>query len=98
MTQIRWSPRASANLDAIYDYIAETSITAANRQRDLILNAIEQIRKFPDSGRGGRIPPLDELIVPKTPYIIYYRRTAESIDLAMIRHGAQKPLKRLPRG
>jgi toxin ParE1/3/4 len=94
---IRWSRRAAANLDSIYDYIAESNATAAIKQRNLILKAIEQLRDFPHSGHKGRVSPLDELFVPKTSYVIYYRRTAEALDLAMIRHGAQRPLKRLPK-
>jgi plasmid stabilization system protein ParE len=95
--QIRWSRRAVANLESIYDYIAEANVPAAIKQRNLILKAIEQLGSFPRSGHGSRIPPLDELFVPKTSYVIYYRQTTEAIDLAMIRHGAQRPMKRPPR-
>jgi plasmid stabilization system protein ParE len=93
---IRWSRRAAANPESIYDYIAESNVTAAIKQRNLILRAIEQLQRFPRSGHRGRIPPLDELFVPKTSYVIFYRQTAEAIDLAMIRHVAQRPMKRPP--
>jgi len=93
---IRWSRRAAANLESIYDYISESNVTAAIKQRNFILKSIEQLQRFPRSGHKGRVPPLVELLVPRTPYVIYYRQNNDAIDLAMIRHGAQRPLKRPP--
>jgi toxin ParE1/3/4 len=92
--QIRWSRRASNELDLIYNYLTAENAQAAARQLHLILDAVKQLGKFPVSGKLGDVQRTRELIVPGTPYIIYYRRTEIAVKLLSIRHGAMRKPRR----
>lgn len=92
--QIRWSRRASAEFDAIFQYLTTQSTSAAIPQARLILAAVGQLETFPTSGRSGEVRLTRELVVPGTPYIVYYRETEAAVNLLSIRHSArQKPNK-----
>jgi len=90
---IRWTKEAADDFEAIRDYIEADNPAAAIRQSDLILDAIDQLKGFPISGRNTKSPRLRELVVPQTPYIIGYRLRPEAVIIAGIRHGA----RRIPR-
>ena len=95
MIHIEWSSRAEEDFNSIFDYIAEENPAAAVRQTDLILEAVQQLRRFAESGMRSIIRRNRKLAVPRTPYAIYYRFKHERIELTAIRHGAKRPLKRL---
>jgi plasmid stabilization system protein ParE len=73
--QVRWTPQAAEDLQAIYDFIARDSTVYAQLTVEDILSAIDRLTRFPLLGR--RVPErerdaLRELIKP--PYRIVYRR------------------------
>jgi len=89
---IRWTKRVLKQFEAIRDHIAKDSPKAARKQCSMILTAIDQLESFPISGRVGDVSPTRELVVPGTPYIVYYRLGDGVIFLKAIRHAArQKP-------
>jgi toxin ParE1/3/4 len=88
--RIYWSRRASAEFDAIFEYLATESTSAATSQARLILTAIGQLETFPTSGRSGQVALTRELVVQGTPYIAYYRESDEGIKLLSIRHTARR--------
>jgi toxin ParE1/3/4 len=89
---IRWSKLVFRQFEAIRDHIAKDSPKAAQKQCSMILDAISQLDSFPVSGRIGDLSPIRELVVPGTPYIVYYRLGDGVIFLKAIRHAArQKP-------
>ena len=47
--QIRWSRRASAEFDAIFEYLTTQSTSAAIPQARLILATVGQLETFPTS-------------------------------------------------
>ena len=53
---VRWADRAIGNLRAIEDYIAVDNPTAASRLVSGVLERVEALREFPESGR--RVPEL----------------------------------------
>ena len=88
---IRWTKRVLKQFEAIRDHIAKDSPKAARKQCGMILTAIDQLESFPISGPGD-VSPTRELVVPGTPYIVYYRLGDGVIFLKAIRHAArQKP-------
>jgi toxin ParE1/3/4 len=87
--QVRWSPRASAQLDAIFDYVAADNESAAVRQVRLILAATRQIGQFPECGRPSNARYARELAVPGTPYVILYTLHKDLVKLISIKHGAR---------
>lgn len=92
--KIRWTPKASTQLEAIYDYMADNSLRAAELLVERIHSAIEILEDYPEAGRRGRIEGTRELIVTNSPYIVFYRIRHETIHILAIIHGARKlPLK-----
>ena len=94
---IRWTTEASSDLETIREFIAADNPSAAARQCDLILEAVDQIDTFPNSGRQSIVPKLRQLSVPHTPYIIFYRLFPNATVLIGILHGAMRRPKRLRR-
>jgi len=74
VTAVRWTPQASDDLQAIYDFIARDSPHYAQLTVEDLLAAIDRLEQFPLMGR--HVPErsredLRELIKP--PYRIVYR-------------------------
>ncbi|MDX6445311.1 MAG: toxin ParE1/3/4 [Blastocatellia bacterium] len=89
MIQVRWTPQAAEDLQAIYDFIARDSTVYAQLTVEDILSAIDRLTRFPLLGR--RVPErerddLRELIKP--PYRIVYR-TGEVLKILTIFRGSR---------
>ncbi len=74
MTEVRWTPQAEDDLEAVYDFIARDSPHYAQLTIEGILAALDQLEQFPLLGR--HVPEssredLRELIKP--PYRLVYR-------------------------
>jgi len=74
VTEVRWTPQAADDLQAIYDFIARDSPHYARVTIEGVLAAIDRLEQFPLMGR--HVPErsredLRELIKP--PYRIVYR-------------------------
>jgi toxin ParE1/3/4 len=95
---IQWTPLAEAQAHAIHRYIAADSISAADRQLNLILESIQRLSLFPEKGRTGRVHHTRELVVPGTPYIVVYRLKATGIQIISILHGARRWPSDFPQG
>jgi len=88
--QIRLTPSATHDLDAIEAYIAEDNPKAAVRTVLRVLEAIEGLAEFPNVGRPGRVPGTRELVVSGTPFIAVYKVEANILWVARVLHGAQR--------
>lgn len=85
-----WSPEAIDDLLSIRQYIAQDDPATAREIVAAIVTLIEhQLPRFPQSGRTGRVEGTRELIVPRLPFIISYRATAESIDVLRVYHASR---------
>jgi toxin ParE1/3/4 len=90
----RWTPKASKQLEAIYNYIADDSLPAAETLVEQIYAAIKVLEVYPECGRSGRIQGTRELVVTNSPYIVFYRIRRDSVHILAIIHGARKLPKR----
>jgi toxin ParE1/3/4 len=88
--QLEWSVLAIADRDAIFDYIEADSPAAAATVDDRIRQAIENLAKFPEIGRPGRVHETRELVIPRTPYIAVYRIETGMLRILRILHGSQR--------
>ncbi len=90
MVRIIWSPDAAADLEAICEYIAKDSEYYARVFAQGVINAVERLLIFPES---GRIVPeynqkdLREIIFQN--YRIVYRIKSDAIEIVTITHGAR---------
>jgi len=87
--KIEWSAQARAELDVAIDYIVAESPSGAARIRKQILDSVGLLADWPDIGRKGR-RGFRELVIPHTPYIVIYRRSARSVTILRVRHGARR--------
>ncbi len=94
--RLRWSSKAAADREAIYQYIATDSLDAAARTDELIWAAVTSLLIFPEKGRKGRVSGTRELVVQSTPYIAAYRLQGEVVRIVRIRHGAQRWPRTMP--
>lgn len=60
--QLRWTPEAEQDRDAIWRYIAEDNPLAAMRMDELFSKAARSVLEFPQIGRAGIIRVTRELI------------------------------------
>jgi toxin ParE1/3/4 len=88
--RLRWTRRALRRLEAIGDYIAKDSPSAADRVTDRLRAATQILIAHPAIGRVGRISGTRELIIGDLPYIIPYRVTESSIELLSVIHTSQR--------
>lgn len=86
---VRWRDEALTNLDEIYLYIARDKPRAAGRMVERLIERGEQLRDFPRAGRASTITGVFELVVPGTPYILFYKLDDETAEILYVRHGRQ---------
>ena len=85
-----WSKVAIEDLVHLRSYIAKHNPTAAGETAQAILDAVDRLRRFPASGRPGRLPHTRELVVSGTPFIIPYTARSDRIEIIAVLHGARK--------
>ncbi|MFD2182937.1 type II toxin-antitoxin system RelE/ParE family toxin [Rhodoplanes azumiensis] len=83
--------RALADLEHIFDWIAQDSPPTARAVIDRVFSSIEHLAAFPQMGRPGRDEGTREWVVPRLPSIVVYEVDPEREQLLVIAvfHGAQ---------
>lgn len=98
MKKLRWTALAQADFKSIFGYLeGEVGDRIASAQCSHILEALDQLQMFPDSGVSAESLSCRKLLAQHTPYIIYYRLRNDTIEILTIRHASRKPLKRIPK-
>lgn len=92
--KVHWTATAEAHLDAIYQYIAQTSEIYALRTVDRITKRSQQIAEFPLSGRKVPEYDLDQIreVFSGSYRVIYYIKL-DRIDVVAVIHGAMNRLQ-----
>ncbi len=88
--RLEWSALAQADRNTIFDYIEADSPQAAIAVDDRIREQIENSKRFPESGRPGRIEGTRELVISRTPYIAAYRIAGNTVRILRVLHGSQR--------
>ncbi len=90
MAQVRWTPQAADDLEAICLFIARDAPAMASVFADRIFQATDRLATHPRSGRivseFGR-EDLREIIVGS--YRVIYRLRGEDVELITLHHGAR---------
>jgi toxin ParE1/3/4 len=95
--RIEWSAFALADRDAIFDYIEAESPRAAVVIDDRIRRHVGQLRRFPESGRPGRIEGTRELVIDRTPYIAAYQILGDKVRILRVLHAARLWPEEMPK-
>jgi len=93
---IRWDKRAKENLDSIYDFIAEDSITSARYVKKKLVNLARSLNDFPEKYSKEEFlqdEPENYRSVSKWSYKIIFEITDECLIIADIFHTSQHPSK-----
>ena len=86
-----WQPQAFEDLKSIQHYIVADDPIAAKRIVVATVSMVhDQLTAFPQSGRPGRIEGTRELVVPKTPFIVPYRVTGDTIEILGVHRASQR--------
>ena len=90
MKRFRISPEAADNIREIWEFIAEDSISAAERVRQDLLDAIRSLTEMP--GKGHAREDLTDQPVrfwPVHSYLIVYRPDKDPLEIVAVLHGAR---------
>ena len=85
MTKLRWTTQAVEDVEAIRNFIANDSETYADLVVARLLEAVERLRLFPQSGRI--VPELDDAQlreIIESPFRIVYRLHDESVEILTV--------------
>ena len=91
---LRYTRRASAQLDAILSHVASQSPTGAANLLARIERVETMLRQFPRSGRMTTIPGVRRIAVVRHPYVLDYRCMGSDVVVQRIRHTSQRPTDR----
>lgn len=89
--RVRYSLRAFADREAIYDYLEKRSPQGARNVQLAIVQAIRSLALHPHLGRPTDRSGVYELIVPRRPYKVYYRIERDEVWIVHIRGARRRP-------
>lgn len=87
--QVQWDRAAEADVDAIWDFVAQKNIFAANRLIKDIFDTCARIAERPLMGEAR--PELGRALrcFSSGSYVIFFRPMRDGIGVARILHGAR---------
>lgn len=84
--KLRWLSPALAQLDRVYEYIAQDNPKAARHVFKRIRGATQHLKRFPESGRPGSVQGTRELPVTGLLYLVVYRITGDCVEILRVLH------------
>jgi len=90
VAEVRWTPQAASDLEAIADFIAQDSPQYASLFVIDVFAAVERLVPFPESGRivpEKDDPAIREIIFGN--YRIVYRFRKDVVEILTVHHGAK---------
>ena len=90
--KLRLTPRATANIVEIAEYIRQRNPSAAQRVRSSIYDGLQSLMLFPLVGRRQKQHGVRKLVTPRYAYLVYYLfdETEQEIIVLSVKHSAQK--------
>jgi plasmid stabilization system protein ParE len=89
MLRLEWTTPAADALEAAQSYYQELNPIAARMLARRIVEAARRLRQNPQMGRVGLREGTREWVVARTPYLLVYRATPQTLEILHVRHGAQ---------
>jgi len=90
MAEVRWTPQAADDLDAIAEFISQDSPHYSSLFVLDVLQAVSRLIQFPKSGRivpDVNDPTIREVILGS--YRIIYRLRQDLVDILTVFHGSR---------
>lgn len=92
--KVRYTLRARADLEAIYEYLEKQEHTVAQRLKSAIERQIGWLIHFPYMAPTTDEAGVRELTVARYPHKIYYEVAGEEVRVLHIRHARRRPRRR----
>jgi toxin ParE1/3/4 len=89
--RVRYTQRAFADREAIFEYLNERNPAAARKVKAFIAEKIASLSHSPRRARFVKGLNVHALWLGRYPYIVYYRVSGEVVSIVHIRHAARKP-------
>ncbi len=89
--KVRYTPRAFAEREKIFSYLAERNPEAARRIIGRIVGRIRALEHNPYSGRRTDRGDLYTFWVAATTFRVYYRIDGNDVVIIQIRHTSRRP-------
>ena len=87
--KVIWSAASVCYLEGVVEYLQGETAGGAITIRRRILNTVGRVKLMPYSGRVGRIDGTREAVAPRSPYIVVYQVSAQTVEILGIWHGAR---------
>jgi plasmid stabilization system protein ParE len=87
--KILWSAASVRHLREVVQYLEGETSAGATTTRLRIMKTVRQLGRMPYTGRVGRIEGTREAVVNRSPYIVVYRVSQETVEILGIWHGAR---------
>jgi toxin ParE1/3/4 len=90
---IRYSPRATSDLESIREYLISRSPKGAANVLTAIYAAVEFIRRHPEAAEATRIRDVRAKIIRRYQFKIFYRvvNADNAIEIVHVRHTSRRP-------
>jgi toxin ParE1/3/4 len=90
--ELVFDDQAIADLEGIFNWIAQDSPTAAKKVTDRLFESIGLLTSFPLMGHAGQSIGTYEWVVPRLPYVVVYQIDEQHhrVIIAAVFHGAQE--------
>ena len=88
--EVRWTQIALADLDSAFEFISANNSDVARAVIKKVLDGLDQLKAFPESGKDGRVPGTRELFISTTSFFIVYRVQKNHLEVLAILHSARK--------
>lgn len=90
--KLRFTPRATANIIEIADYIRASNPAAAERVRAAIYESLQNLLLFPHVGRRQKTEGVRKFVTRRYGYLVYYAvdEAAAEIVILNIKHPARR--------
>lgn len=89
--RVRYTKRAFADREAIFDYISQQDPRAGRKVKAFIKAKITNLSYSPRRARVIKDLGVHALWLGRYPYIVYYRVSGDVVSIIHIRHGARRP-------
>lgn len=87
----KWPTKSLDDLFLIEQYIAEDNPQASiDLTKRIVLTVVEQLGRFQNIGRAGRVNGTRELVIPNTPYIAVYHVKSNTPEILRVLHSSMK--------
>jgi len=88
---VRYTPRATQDLQDIFEYSRKENPFAAFRLVDRIESVVAELGDIPGMGSPTDKSGIQRFPVAGTPYLIFYEILQGEVAIVHIRHGARRP-------